>query len=72
MLISDMDIPLISIEVTPDIATKIRFLGESGFFSMRRGKVTVNFDNAGNISSMETHTFAYPQAQVPITVALKK
>lgn len=58
-------IELYSIEVTADIAQKIRYLAEVGFFAAKRGKCTVNFDNEGNISSVETHQYHYPQV-VPL------
>lgn len=52
---------LYSIEVTEDIAAKIRYLAEIGFFAMKRGKCIVNFTNEGTISSVENHIFHYPQ-----------
>lgn len=38
--------PLISIEVTPDIAAKIRMLAEEGVFTLTKGNVVINIDNS--------------------------
>lgn len=35
--------PLISIQVTEDIATKIKFMAESGVFAIEKGSATLNF-----------------------------
>lgn len=53
MLTSEM----YSIEVTGDIAAKIRSLAETGVFAMRGGSCEVHFDNEGNISQVVTHTY---------------
>jgi len=58
MLISD----LIKIEVTPDIASKIRFLAESGIFAIHTGNATLNFKD-GLLKSIKTELYSYPQAQ---------
>lgn len=52
--------PLIKIEVTPDIAAKIRFMAESGVFALKKGMVTLNFD-ASELKSIKTEIYTYPQ-----------
>lgn len=52
-----MDIPVYSIEVTADIAAKIRVLAELGVFAMRGGNCEIHFDQEGNISQVVTHTY---------------
>lgn len=67
-----MEIPLISIEVTPDIASKIRACAEAGVFSIRTGNATLNFLN-GNIKSIKTEFFSYPlnkEIDISQTVAI--
>lgn len=58
---------LISIEVTPDIAAKIRFLAESGVFSIIKGNATLNFDT-GLLKSIKTelYTYAQPSFSMPM------
>lgn len=56
---------LVRIEVTPDIASKIRFMAESGVFSITKGNATVNFDG-GEIKSIKTELYTYPSV-VPIS-----
>lgn len=51
---------LIKIEVTPDIAAKIRFLAESGIFAINTGNATLNFKD-GLIKSIKTELYSYPQ-----------
>lgn len=51
--------PLISIEVTPDIAAKIRFLAESGIFVIKTGNASLNFLN-GELKSIKTELISYP------------
>lgn len=54
-----------NIEVTADIATKIRILAESGFFATRGGSCDVHFDGEGKISQIVTHTHKrYPQVDL--------
>lgn len=48
---------LYSIEVTADIAQKMRVLAETGVFRMRNGSCEVHFDTEGNISQVITHTY---------------
>lgn len=52
-------IPLISIELTPDIATKLRFMVESGVFDVRGGNVTLNFAPNGELKSIKKELFSY-------------
>lgn len=58
---------LIKIEVTPDIAAKIRFLAESGVFAIKTGNATINF-HKGDIKSIKTDFFYYPQLDAKETV----
>lgn len=51
---------LITLEVTPDIAAKIRFMAESGVFAVDTGNVQLNF-HAGNLKSIKTERYSYPQ-----------
>lgn len=51
---------LYSIEVTEDIAAKIRLLAESGFFAMKSGSSEVHFDSTGAISQIVLHTYFKP------------
>lgn len=55
--------PLISIEVTPDIALKIRSLAEAGVFSIKTGNASINF-HEGSIKSIKTDFMHYPQIEV--------
>lgn len=51
------DVILYSIEVTADIAAKIRTLAESGVFAMKGGSCDIHFDNQGSISQVVSHTY---------------
>lgn len=51
-------VPLISIEVTPDIATKIRLLAESGFFAIKTGNAQCSFIR-NELKSIKTEIFTY-------------
>lgn len=50
--------PLISIQVTPDIAAKIRFLAESGVFAVKTGNVSLAFKE-GHLGTIKTELFTY-------------
>lgn len=65
MLTSDPN--LYVIEVTHDIAAKIRSLAETGVFAMRGGSVEIHFDIEGNISQVVTHS--YQKLSTPLKVA---
>lgn len=54
-----MKVPLISVELTPDIAAKMRFMVESGVFDMRGGSVTLNFAPNGELKSIKKELFYY-------------
>lgn len=56
-----MDVPLITMEVTTDIAYKIRFMAESGVFGMDTGNVSLNIKD-GKIMSIKSEIFRYPQS----------
>lgn len=47
---------LYSIEVTADIALKIRQMAELGVFTTKSGSVELHFDSHGNIAQIVTHT----------------
>lgn len=47
---------LYSIEVTADIASKIRTLAETGVFAMKSGSCEVHCDPQGNIVRVVIHT----------------
>lgn len=49
---------LINIEVTPDIASKIRFLAEQGVFSMMDGSAELHFKN-GQLLTVMTKRMGY-------------
>lgn len=52
-------IPLIKVELTPDIAIKLRFMMESGVFDMRGGNATLAFAPNGELKSIKKETFHY-------------
>lgn len=51
-----MEVNLISIEVTPDIAAKIRGLAEAGVFAIHTGNANLNF-HEGILKSVKTELF---------------
>lgn len=63
--------PLVSIEVTPDIAAKIRFMAESGIFAMRGGSATLNFAPNGELKSIKQEVF-YNYKTVDNELALRQ
>ena len=52
--------PLITIEVTPDIARKIRALAEAGVFAIKTGNAQINCLE-GEFKSIKTEYFHYPK-----------
>lgn len=50
-------VPTYSIEVTEDIASKIRILAEYGIFAAKGGSCELHFDAQGNISQVVMHTY---------------
>lgn len=52
------EIPLITIQVTPDVGSKIRFMAESGVFAIKTGNVSLNF-HEGVLKSIKTEIFTY-------------
>lgn len=58
--------PLISIEVTPDIAQKIRFMAESGVFALKTGNITLNF-HEGELKTIKTEMYSYAPKEVDTT-----
>lgn len=52
-------IPLIKLEVTPDIAVKLRFMMTEGIFDIRGGNVTLNFAPNGELKSIKKELFSY-------------
>jgi len=53
---------LISIEVTPDIAAKLRFLAESGVFAIKTGNATLNF-HEGELKTIKIELYTYSTQQ---------
>ena len=53
------EIPLISIDLTPDIATKLRFMVESGVFDIRGGSATLMFDPSGKLKSIKRELYTH-------------
>lgn len=53
-------IPLIKIEVTPDIAVKLRFIMESGVFDIRGGNAVLSFNQNGELKTIKRELFSYP------------
>lgn len=51
---------LVTIQVTEDIAAKIRFMAESGVFAITTGNASLNFHN-GMLKSIKTEMMSYPQ-----------
>lgn len=62
-----MDIPLIAIELTPDIAVKLRFMVEEGVFDVRGGNVTLNFAPNGSLKSIKKELFSYAPVDKQLT-----
>ena len=56
MLISE----LIRVEVTPDIALKIRQLAEEGVFTLTKGNVVINIDN-GEFLTLKVERISHPK-----------
>lgn len=52
--------PLISLQVSTDIAEKIRFMAESGVFALETGNVQLNCVE-GKIKSIKTERYTYPK-----------
>ena len=40
---------------------KFQFLVQNGVFDLKRGFATINFDNVGNISSVQKSEYVYPK-----------
>lgn len=58
---------LTTIEVTDDIAAKIRFLAESGVFAIKTGNAVLNF-HEGELKTIKTEFFTYAPKTVDATV----
>jgi len=57
-------IPLIPVELTPDVAIKLRFMMESGVFDVKGGNVVLSFDANGQLKTIKRELFShntYPQ-----------
>lgn len=67
-----MDIPLIAIEVTPDIAKTIRFMAESGIFALKGASATLNFAPNGELKTVKTEHFFYAPKGVDNSFALPR
>lgn len=64
-----MEIPLYNIEVTADIAAKIRILAEYGVFSAKGGSRDIHFDALGNITQIVEHNYLRTHKTVDNIVA---
>lgn len=53
------NVPLVNLDVTPDIASKLRFMVSSGVFDMRGGSVTLNFAPNGELKSIKKEIFIH-------------
>lgn len=51
---------LIAVEITTDVAAKIRFMAESGLFNLQTGNATLNF-HEGILKSIKTEVYSYPE-----------
>ncbi len=49
---------LIVIEVTPDVAVKIRFMAETGVFALRTGNVILNI-HEGFLKTIKTEVYSH-------------
>lgn len=54
-----MHVPLIPVELTPDIAIKLRFMIESGIFDIRGGNAVLSFAPNGELKSIKKEQFIY-------------
>jgi hypothetical protein len=50
-------IPLIPVELTPDIAVKLRFMMASGVFDLRGGNAILSFGIKGDLKSIKVETY---------------
>lgn len=57
---------LYSIEVTADIAKKIRVMAEMGVFAQKSGSCEIHFDTRGDIALVVTHTQQRVVPTIPI------
>lgn len=55
---------LINIEVTPDIAAKIKAIAEQGVFTLDTGSAEIHFKD-GNLLKIITHRVSYPHISSP-------
>lgn len=53
---------LIKIEVTPDIAIKIRLMADAGLFAIKSGNATCNFTN-GILKTIKTELYTYAKEE---------
>lgn len=60
----NFDMPTISIEVTPDIALKIRGMAEAGLFAIDTGNATLSFKD-GVLKSIKSELYTYPGVDIP-------
>lgn len=57
-------IPLITIELTPDVAVKLRFMMESGVFDIRSGSAKLNFNDRGALVKIERTLFTVATPEI--------
>ncbi len=51
--------PLISVEMTPNIAEALAFMVRAGTFDVKSGNVTLSFDPQGTLKSIKKEIFVY-------------
>ena len=51
--------PLVSIEVTPNIADALAFMVRAGVFDVRGGNAILSFDPQGALKSIKKEVFVY-------------
>lgn len=66
MLISE----LVKIEVTPDIAAKIRVLAEAGVFTLDTGSAEIHFKDCALLKIITHRTSSYPQLDITQTSSI--
>ncbi len=51
--------PLVSVEMTPNIADALAFMVRAGTFDMKGGNVILSFDPQGKLKSIKKEIFVY-------------
>jgi len=58
-MLQTITVPLVSVELTPDMAEKLRFMVQSGVFDIRGGNATLSFAPNGELKSIKRELFTY-------------